>query len=356
MFGARACFGGGPPDASSVRATHQLFDRRGKPACDQQSRRKQTPAQQARRSEMPELDRFLVDGRPPGFVVGEHTLTLEVGLMGEDFQRLAARELRESPDVVRDALTQLRELLRGEKQLDVPLDDENLLLTFLRPCKFYPHSAFDRMRKYYRFAQKNPRLSGQLTPGQTPGVFEQDLLSVLPRRDQHGRRILLLEAGGKWKTGAVSASDIHRALWLVLGASALEPRTQVAGAVVLLDMHGLAAQHVWQISPAFARNLAHWVQECIPARLKAVHIVRQPYVFNMLFAVFKPFLQEKLRNRIHFHGTDWGSLHRQVVPGSLPRQFGGELDVPAGTASKLHSTLCLFEDVFREYSEYGYKQ
>lgn len=36
----------------------------------------------------------------------------------------------------------------------------------------------------------------------------------------------------------------------------------------------------------------------MPLRLKEVHIINQPYVFNMIWQIFKPFIKEKLKNRV----------------------------------------------------------
>lgn len=54
--------------------------------------------------------------------------------------------------------------------------------------------------------------------------------------------------------------ELIRGVMLIVEAAILEPKTQISGANVLIDLVGLSLNHVWQFSPSFANMLLEWVQ------------------------------------------------------------------------------------------------
>lgn len=64
-------------------------------------------------------------------------------------------------------------------------------------------------------------------------------------------------------------------------------------------------------------------------RINAIHIVNQSWLVDLMYQVFKPFLDKKMRSIIHFHGTKMDTLHTFIDPKHLPKKYGGECpDVP----------------------------
>lgn len=54
-----------------------------------------------------------------------------------------------------------------------------------------------QVKRYYQFKQKHNNLYDGLVPSKNKNVFDHNILTVLPNRDQFGRRILILELGSK---------------------------------------------------------------------------------------------------------------------------------------------------------------
>lgn len=78
----------------------------------------------------------------------------------------------------------------------------------------------------------------------------------------------------------------------------LEPETQVRGAVVIMDFEKLGMKQAKAFSPAFSYRLLTFIQDAMPLRLKEVHMVKEPFIFNIVWNLFKPFIREKLSKRV----------------------------------------------------------
>lgn len=70
------------------------------------------------------------------------SLSIDTSPPTPELLEFAKNDLRETPDVVKAALVELRDLIRTDGTLSYQDDDETLTI-FLRPCKWYAKSAFE---------------------------------------------------------------------------------------------------------------------------------------------------------------------------------------------------------------------
>lgn len=96
----------------------------------------------------------------------------------------------------------------------------------------------------------------------------------------------------------VTIEDVFRGNMLVLEQIVREPETQIAGIVVILDMAGLSLNHAKFFTPYYAKRMVELVQETFPLRFKGFHIVNEPFYFDAVVMVLKPFLKDKIRKRV----------------------------------------------------------
>ncbi|XP_058795518.1 clavesin-1 [Phymastichus coffea] len=280
---------------------------------------------------------------------------LQTGPIDAETKALAVKELRETDENVKEGIEKLRKLLEEDEKLHFRTDDDFLKI-FLRPCKFYPESAYALMTRIAEFKQKNSSLLDNLMPADEKVAFlENNVVNVLKNRDHKRRRVLIVNAGKSWDPSRVNADQMFRIFYLIHEAAILEPETQVHGVVVIMDFDGLSMKQVLGLTPAFSMRLLSFIQEAMPLRLKEVHFVKEPFIFNMVWQMFKPFVKEKLKKRMFFHGSKMSSLHKHMAPSHLPKNYGGELPEIDYSGADWYPTIINYEDHIRQMNSYGFK-
>ncbi|OAD60849.1 Clavesin-2, partial [Eufriesea mexicana] len=216
-----------------------------------------------------------------GLQLGAYVLKADFDDDDEFFKEIAMKELRETPEVVEQALKDIKEMLKGEPDLLLP-DGDEIYQKFLRPCKWYPKSAFELMKRFYKYKQNNPRYCDKLLPSTEKKVLSSGIVIPLPERNASGCRIVVVNCGKQWNTKLISVDEIYRAVMLSLFAAIAEPKSQ-----------------------------------------------------------------EKMRNRIHFHGTNRESLIAYTGAKATPVEFGGNMELPdEPLGPKIAEYFCHFEKDF----------
>ncbi|KAG6798242.1 alpha-tocopherol transfer protein isoform X1 [Apis mellifera caucasica] len=291
----------------------------------------------------------------PCLKMGNFVLKMDFDEGDEYFREKARDELRETPEIVEQSLNDFRTMVKAESNLVVP-DDDEFYKKFLRPCKWYPKSSFELMKRFYKFKLNNPRYSRDLLPSNEQKVLCSDIAIPLPDRTADGCKMILINAGKQWNPKLITSDEILRTTMLLIEIAINEPKTQICGIHTIINMAGFSLSHVTHITPSFAAAMTEWIQRCLPCRIKGIHIVNQPFIFKMVYAIFKPFLLEKTRKRLHFHGTDREALISFLGVKNLPIEFGGELEMPNEPIGRniYEYVRNKFEKKFEETNKFGY--
>ncbi|XP_052868065.1 alpha-tocopherol transfer protein-like [Anopheles cruzii] len=280
------------------------------------------------------------------FDLEEYTDTAAIGK--------ASRELHETPDKVTASVAELRALIRAEPGLRVPLDKDAFLVRFLRPNKYHADSTFEMMKAYYRMKARENFILDNLSTESIKNALEDRVVQVLPKRDQHGCRIIYKEMGAKWNCSRVSSVEMIRATNTLMETIGREPRTQLHGIVYIVNFDKLSLSHIGQFSPKFIKTIVDFGQKNAPYRIKGIHIVNNARMFNILFKLFRPFLGKKWSQRIFVHGADRQSLHAHINAECLPSFLDGTYDLPEYDGAVVGQLLDCYKDMLEESNQYGY--
>lgn len=283
-------------------------------------------------------------------------VALDQSPLDELAKTVAEKELRETPAIKEEAIRELRRILAEDTTLNYD-DSDEFLQMILRPVKFYPESAFQLLQRIADFREKHAKVLQNVSPlSEKDSFFNTRVLNVLVDRDQHQRRILTMCMGKPWDTRVMDTDKLFRALYLIHFGALMEPKTQVHGTVIIMDFTGLSYSQAMAFTPAFSHRLLTFIQDAMPLRLKAVHIIFQPMVFKIVWTLFSRVIREKLRKRIHFHNNNVQSLHKHIDPSCLPSKYGGTRGEIDYSGADWYPVLAEFEEKIKVWHSYGYRR
>ncbi|XP_032810513.1 alpha-tocopherol transfer protein-like [Petromyzon marinus] len=234
------------------------------------------------------------------------------------------RDLPNEHPVVRARVRELRGLaLRDLPGVPICLADD-FLMAFVRARDLDCAQAFQLLRNYHRWREECSELVGDLRPGPLLPLLARGYHGALARPDTHGRTVLLYRVD-RWDPKVHSATEVFRVSLLTSELLARDARTQLRGVTVIFDLRGLRFGHVARVGPTMARRIASVLTDSFPIKVRSIHLLNTPLIFQSLFAIIRPFLSEKMYSRIHVHSGDAPqSLVDEVGPSVMPAELGGE--------------------------------
>ncbi|XP_076749007.1 alpha-tocopherol transfer protein-like [Xylocopa sonorina] len=221
------------------------------------------------------------------------------------------------------------------KQPHLPqFDDDHIIMTFLRGCKFSLEKCKRKLDMYFTMRAAIPEFftNRDVTRPELLEILKVVQIPPLPGLTKNGRRVIVMR-GLEKDIPTPNVADLFKLVLMIGDMRLKEEAVGVAGDVYILDASVVTASHFAKFTPTVVKKFLVCVQEAYPVKLKEVHVVNvSPLVDNIVNFV-KPFLKEKIRNRIFMH-SDIKTLYDYIPREMLPAEYGGD----AGPLHVIHDT------------------
>ncbi|XP_044150947.1 alpha-tocopherol transfer protein isoform X1 [Bufo gargarizans] len=245
-------------------------------------------------------------------------------------------KLNELPDhspVVAEAIGIIRQRAEAEGGQGAQGLSDHFLLRFLRARDFCIEQAVRNLQEdrgegddvtegpFPARSCKQKKKVDQ--PGCAIKLISAGYHGVLRSRDAYGSRVLIYRIE-KWDPKQFTAYEVFRVSLITSELLVQETETQRNGIKAIFDLQGWRFVHALQITPNIANRIAAVMTDSFPLKVRGIHLINEPLFFYPVYSLIKPFLPEKIRQRIHLHGSCYmETLHQHFAENILPPEYGG---------------------------------
>ncbi|XP_034246563.1 alpha-tocopherol transfer protein-like isoform X2 [Thrips palmi] len=232
-----------------------------------------------------------------------------------------------TPESLKRDVKILREWLAQQPHLpQLGEDFDPWLIRFLIGSKNSLQRAKEYLEKYCTSRAQRAEL---YTQGPSPGVenlFALIKSGVLPVTTPQGTRMVITkftkevgEDPSKMDWGIYFKLTVHMAD-VFLGSEGHPVDAEIC---MDLEHFTVALNNSFVANLSLFRQFVDTAQGSVPLHYKAVHLVNAPGIIKTVIAMVRPFLKDKLGERIIVHDTV-ESFHKCVDKACLPSDYGGQ--------------------------------
>ncbi|KDR18315.1 alpha-tocopherol transfer protein-like [Zootermopsis nevadensis] len=259
-------------------------------------------------------------------------------------------EFTKNPELKKKDLQELKCWLGT--QMHLPSISEEQLIVFLHSCYYDVARTKNCIETYYTLRTKTPEI---FTNRDLKHPENQKMLTVLnyivlPVTDPNGNNVIF-HSLKQTEPSKYSFADAARVYFMMIDWCIQHDGTS-PGIVIVFDVTGLRFGHLTKLSLSLIHKILIYIQEGMPVRLKAIHILNTIPIADQIMYLTKPFMNKELQKLIHFHKRNDESIYEYLPKNSMPRDFGGELPTVAELDASYILKLHQLQDYFKEEEKF----
>ncbi|KAG5315731.1 TTPAL protein, partial [Acromyrmex insinuator] len=239
-------------------------------------------------------------------------------------------ELKKNPELKESDIQILREWCK--KQTHLPTISDSELTLFLHSNYYQFEPTKTTIDIFFTVRTRIPEFfcNRDLNVKAVKKVTETATVQILEGTTKEGYRIIY----GALIDGEPSNfvySDIIKLFFMVIDLWLYTEGT-CNGHILILDMKNMCLGHVARMNPITLKKFFYYLQDGLPVRLKAFHVMNVSPAVDIIFNTSKPFMKKQLLDMLYMHTTN-DTLENFMSLEILPNEAGGQ----AGPVMELHN-------------------
>ncbi|KAB0798514.1 hypothetical protein PPYR_09507 [Photinus pyralis] len=249
--------------------------------------------------------------------------SMSIRPLSATLQKLAESELYEVPERISEDISHIKEWLQRQPHLNARTDDQ-LILSFLRGCKFSLEKCKQKLESYYTFKTLLPEYFNNRDPflSEIQEILKQGCYWLPLPKSEGSPQVLYLstESLNPETADILNVIKVNFMIFDILMNE--DDNFVVSGHQLFHNLKGVSMGHVMQVTPSIIKKTSACLHDVYPLRPKGLHFINVPTAFE---TIVRPFLLGKNGNRIKVsNGSYFGDLYSVISKEALPVELGGE--------------------------------